>query len=252
LQPKHLNSSEYGLATAQFLDIAYKDYLGARVLLNAQLLVQGAVLASTAIEKYFKALLAFRGHQSHGHLKKAHINAAKNFDSRLAGALNEEFLALLQRAYSLRYLDDIPVDFNLVIASREFLAELDFTAGMFQESFTLRQDGIQIVQDFNQHKEQHDPRLIKNNFLFIDVDKSVDLMKQVFISAEPQLVYEMRNCRLRGLVEAIYLTGPIRSDGKFLRPAYVPIDTEEMNFQLAFKPLPPEWFDGTPSTPVTE
>jgi hypothetical protein len=71
------------------LDIAYKDCLAARVLLNAHLLLQGAVLASTAIEKYFKAVLAFRGHQSHGHLKKAHINAAKNFDARLASVLND-------------------------------------------------------------------------------------------------------------------------------------------------------------------
>jgi hypothetical protein len=81
LRPKRLKSSVYGLATAQFLDIAYKDYLGARVLIKCAVVSADAVLASTAIEKYFKALLAFRGHQSHGHLKKAHINAAKNFDS---------------------------------------------------------------------------------------------------------------------------------------------------------------------------
>jgi hypothetical protein len=221
------------------LDIAYKDYLAARVLLNAHLLVQGAVLASTAIEKYFKAVLAFRGHQSHGHLKKAHINAAKNFDARLASVLNDEFLTLLQRSYSLRYLDDIATDFNLVIASREFLAELDFTAGMFQESFKLETDGKPVVLAYDQAKQQNDPRLLDENFLFIDVEKPAQPMKRAFISAEPQLVYEVRRCKLRGLMEAIYWTGPTESDGKFLRPAYVPQDAEEMNFQLAFIPLPP-------------
>lgn len=86
MKPKKLQKSEYGPKTAEFLDLAYKDYLAARVLLNAHLVVQGAVLASTAIEKYFKAILAFRGNESHGHLKKAHFNAAKNFDMRLRTA----------------------------------------------------------------------------------------------------------------------------------------------------------------------
>src|SRR5437868_2164489 len=111
MSPKELQRSEYGPKTAQFLNIAYKDYLASRVLINAHLLVQGAVLASTAIEKYFKAVLAFRGQESRGHLKRAHINAAKNYDARLARVLNDDFLVLLQRAYSLRYLDDLEVDF---------------------------------------------------------------------------------------------------------------------------------------------
>jgi hypothetical protein len=186
--------------------------------------------------------MAFRGHQSRGHLKQAHINAAKNFDARLARVLNEDFLTLLQRAYRLRYLDDIDVDFNLVIASREFMAELDLTAGMFQESFKFEIDGKPAVFAYDEDKQQQDPRLVDDNFLFIDIEKPVQTMKQVFISAEPQLVYEVRNCRLRGLAEVIYLTAPAESDGKFLRAGYVPQEEEEMNFQLAFKPLPPAWF----------
>jgi hypothetical protein len=233
VRPKQLQRSEYGPKTAQFLDIAYKDYLASRVLLNSHLLVQGAVLASTAIEKYFKAVLAFRGNESHGHLKRAHINAAKNFDARLARILNDEYLTLLQRAYSLRYIDDLETDFNLVIAYREFLAELDFTACMFQESFTLRQEETIIVQEYHEHKRQSDPRLVSNNYLFMGVDK------QTFISSEPQLVYEVRNCKLRGLIEAIYTAVPTQSDGRFLRPAYVPVDQGGMSYQLAFKPMPP-------------
>ena len=171
--------------------------------------------------------------------KKAHINAAKNFDARLARVLNDEFLNLLQHAYSLRYLDDLAPDFNLVIASREFLAELDFTACMLQESFTLRQAGTEIVQAYHEHKGQGDARLMDNNFVFMDVEKPMALVKQQFISAEPQLIYEVRNCKLRGLMEALYLTAPTKSDGKFLRPAYVPLESKEISFQLAFKPLAP-------------
>lgn len=233
MRPKKLQRSEYGPKTAEFLNIAYKDYLASRVLLNAFLLVQGAVLASTAVEKYFKAVLAFRGNESGGHLKRAHINAAKNFDSRLARLLNNEFLSLLQKAYSLRYLDNLKADFNLVIASREFLAELDFTACMFQESFTLRQDGTEVILEYHQHKKQKDSRLMSNNFLFSGADK------QSFISAEPQMIYEVRKCKARGLLEATYVTAPVNSDGKFLRSAYTPIDETRMSYQLAFKPLPP-------------
>lgn len=234
MKPKQLQHSEYGPKTAEFLNIAYKDYLASRVLINAHLLVQGAVLASTTIEKYFKAILAFRGQENRGHLKKAHINAAKNYDARLARVLNDDFLFLLQRAYSLRYLDDLEVEFNLVLASREFLAELDFTACMFQESFTLKQGDVEVVQEYHQHKQQADPRLVFDNFLFMGVNK------QDFISAEPQLVYEVRNCRLRGFIEATYTIAPTQRDGKFLRHGFEQVDQGGLNYQLAFKPLPPD------------
>lgn len=40
-----------------FIRAAYSDYIAARVLLNRNYTLQGAILASTAIEKYFKALI---------------------------------------------------------------------------------------------------------------------------------------------------------------------------------------------------
>jgi hypothetical protein len=88
-RPKQLPRSEYGGKVADFLEVAYKDYLAARVLFDADLLIQGAVLASTAIEKYLKAILAFRGNESHGHLKRAHWRAALNYDSRLSSILKD-------------------------------------------------------------------------------------------------------------------------------------------------------------------
>jgi hypothetical protein len=77
-----------------FLGGAAKDYIGARVLLNARLPVQGAILASTAIEKYFKTVMAFRGNSSCGHLKKAHWNSVKNFIPVIFADLNPDFFAL--------------------------------------------------------------------------------------------------------------------------------------------------------------
>ena len=233
MKPKKLQKSEYGPKTAEFLDLAYKDYLAARVLLNAHLVVQGAVLASTAIEKYFKAILAFRGNESHGHLKKAHFNAAKNFDMRLAAVLNDDFLLLLQKSYSLRYLDDLPNGFNLVIASREFLAELDQTAITMQESFRLSKGGKNIVLRYHTDKANRDPHLYHDNFLLNGLDK------QSFISAEPQLVFEIRQVKSDDRFEVEYLARPTQSDGKFLRAGFMPLDEVGARFQMALKPLAP-------------
>jgi hypothetical protein len=178
--------------------MAYSDYIASRVLLNSELLVQGAILASTAVEKYFKAVLAFRGNESHGHLKKAHFNAVKSFDSRLYASLNEEFLLLLQKTYHLRYTDELQVGFNLVIAQRELLAELDYTATTLQDSFQLQVNGKDACLAYHQGKKQADTRLLANNHMAAGVTKND------FISATPQRVYEIRKCPLRGVFEMHY------------------------------------------------
>ena len=56
----------------EFLGAAFDDYLAARVLLLTRLPLQGAVLASTAIEKYLKAVLAFRRQKRRVHLHPDH------------------------------------------------------------------------------------------------------------------------------------------------------------------------------------
>jgi hypothetical protein len=176
-------------------------------------------------------MFAFRGNESRGHLKTAHVNAAKDFDPRLKKVLNDDFLLLLRRAYSLRYLDDLAVDFNLVIAAREFLAELDFTACMIQDAFLLKRGEKKLEQSYHYHRWQKDLRLLSNNYVLMEVDK------QSFISAEPQLIYEVRKCQFRGVLETLYVTAPSPSDGKFLRPACTPIDDKSMSYRFAFEPL---------------
>ena len=37
-----------------FFDMAYRDYIASRVLINNDYVLQGAILASSAIEKYYK------------------------------------------------------------------------------------------------------------------------------------------------------------------------------------------------------
>ena len=232
--PKKLSRSKSaGSRTANFLDLAYKDYLAARVLINIDLLIQGAILASTALEKHMKAILAFRGNECRGHLKPAHWRAAFNFDSRLTSIVNADFLTLLQKSYKLRYVDDLEDGFNLVIASREFLAELDHTCLMLQECFRLKQGDRQHVARYHLDKKNRDPRLVDNNYMFDHQDK------QRFISAEPQLVHAIRKVGPDNILEMTYSTFAAPSDGRFLRPGVAPIPSSVESYQMAFKPIPP-------------
>jgi len=201
-----------------FLADGFNDYIGARVLFLEQLPKQGAILSSTAIEKCFKAFLAFGGNESHGHLKTAHWKAMQNFDRALFSKLDLSFIKLNQRAYKLRYTDGLPLDFNLIISSREFLAELDHTVSSMFERLTIEENGKAQQTPYEVALSTPDERLIKENHVIAREEK------QAFILRRPQLVYEVRNDPVLGLIEVTYVTTN-RSEFKgagFLRPGLVP------------------------------
>ena len=153
-----------------------------------------------------------------------------NLDSKLFSILNIEFIELLEKAYSLRYLDNLPDNFNLVIASREFLAELDFTAFTITEKFSFKKGNREPLLMFQVDKSNNDPRLLLNNHILIGMDK------QAFISAEPQAVYEIRKCSLSNCFEATYVANPLSSNGKFMRSGFTPKDLHGTQYDLAFMP----------------
>lgn len=198
-----------------YLNVAYQDYLAARVLLNADLLVQGSILASTAIEKYLKAILFIHGTKRKGHLKKAYFQSLRYIDTKLWSTLNIEFIELLQKLYSLRYLDSLTRNFNAVIIAREFLAELDFTAISMQSRFGIENDGIAVKMKYHSDLQAREPKLFLNNHVLLN------LQKQEFISSSPQSVYAVRNCPDLGLIEVTYTTENFVSDGCFRRPGLI-------------------------------
>jgi len=211
-----------------FLNDALNDYIAARVLLLSKLPQQGAVLSSTAIEKYFKVVLAFRGNESRGHLKAAHWKAVRNFDPKLFSTLDLSFLELNRKCYQLRYTDDIPVGFNLVISTREFLAELDHTALSIQRSFVLANDGKKQVTWFDSLLATRDDLLWRENHSLLVISK------QQYIEQAPPFIYELRQDSARGLMEATYVAeGPPKVSG-FLRPGFAPKDTSGMSYELAY------------------
>jgi hypothetical protein len=199
----------------QFLGAAFDDYLGARVLLRSDLLVQGAVLASTAIEKYCKTVLAFRGNESPGHLKPAHWRCLRNFDAQVYATFNEEFFELLQKAYALRYPDSLPIGYNIVIRARELLAELDHTVLTLHPRFNVtRSEGTRTPTRYDEMVREGDPRLVEDNH-FIRGEK-----REAFITRDNQAVYECRRITAGPLMEIHYTMAPQPSDGAFMREGF--------------------------------
>ncbi|MGD0100880.1 MAG: hypothetical protein ABSC60_11085 [Acidobacteriota bacterium] len=212
-----------------FLLAAFDDYLSARVLIRYQQLVQAAVLASTAIEKYCKAILAFRGNSSSGHLKNEHWNCLKNFDPGLYSTFNEKFFMFLQKCYELRYPDALPDGYNLVIRSRELLAELDHTAISIEEKFSASRKNTEQKNLFKILQVKNDERLIWNNHKLNKEDRFA------FIARDNQHVYE---CRMiaGSLVHFSYITLPMASDGNFMREGLIPAGNDGRSFTVSSEP----------------
>ena len=207
--------SANGLQVQTFISDCVNDYVAARVLLLAGLLQQGAILGSTSIEKACKAILAFHGNESRGHLKKAHWNAVKNFDKNLWALLRQDFLELNKTAYSLRYTDDLPVDFNIVIAQREYLAELDHTIISLVQGFGAQHDISGQGTKLAQLLMSRDSRLLVDNHMLSNMPKDE------FIYSLPQQIYELRYVPFFGPVEVTYSSIRPAKQALFVRPGNI-------------------------------
>jgi hypothetical protein len=226
VQPQHAER------VIRFLCDGFNDYMAARVLLLSGLLEQGAVLASTAIEKYLKAMLATYGNECHGHLQKAHWSAVRNKYPDLFAQFNVNFLQLCQKCYSLRYTDDVPRGYNVVIAAREFLAELDHTA-MLMETGLARKDasGKPSKTRFMVMTEARDQRLIQDNHVLSGQDKGA------FVYGTPQTVHELRRINNGVIVEITYSSTSIPENRSFMREAFVPKTADKLSYHLSHLPI---------------
>ncbi|UCV13332.1 hypothetical protein [Quatrionicoccus australiensis] len=227
-------SSANGRQVQIFISDSINDYVAARVLLLSGLLQQGAILGSTSIEKACKAILAFHGNESRGHLKKSHWNAVKNFDKNLWALLRSDFLELNKKAYLLRYTDDLPVDFNIVIAQREYLAELDHTIISLIKGFGFQNEGVDQGTKLTQLLARGDSRLLADNHVLGNKPKSE------FIYSLPQEIYELRYVPLFGPVEVSYSSIRPAKQASFTRPGNVfRGEGKTHHYELSHYPIPP-------------
>lgn len=233
LQPHTASKPERVKRVQSFLSDSLKDYIASRVLFLADLPQQGAILSSTALEKSFKAILALKGNVCHGHLKEAHWNGVKNLNKELFDQLDQDFLELNRKAYLLRYTDDLPSDFNLVIATREFLAELDRTMAAIHGGFSIQEFGTTRPTEYGQLIESRDQRLLAENQVFSGTKVTQ------FVLAKPQFVYEVRNGVQSVLVEITYTSSKPAKFNGFLRPGFLPKDNAYHSYDLSHFPVPP-------------
>lgn len=177
----------------------FTDYLAARVLFLAGLPKQGAVLGSTAVEKSIKAVLATGGKVITTHVSQKHWDALVGLQPTLAAELQRDFVLLCQRVYMLRYTGDPPAGFNVVVASKEFLAELDETVCRIQLRFQLVQDGKSRQSSFHAAHAKRDTRLWQQNHFLGGIDKTGHIAGQ-------QIVYEARQRQKGGAMFEIQYT----------------------------------------------
>lgn len=196
----------------EFLQLGFIDYIAARTLLRSGLPLQGAVLASTAVEKYFKALSAVAGKPLWGHLQEKHVKRIREFIPDLFAKFNPEFLDFLKRCYTLRYTDALSPGFTLKVFARETLAELDHTIFHTEFQINLKYDnGQPVLTAFRNAMEKKAPKLFADNHILNDVSK-VDFLRQ------PDTAYAILNRPDEGILEVEFTVYESPTDGKFNRP----------------------------------
>jgi len=191
-----------------WLGLADNDYLAARTLLRRGLLVQGTILANSAIEKYLKTVhriknIGFdtRGEKAHNLVKL--YKSLKETDSRKD--LNESYLALLIRAYKLRYPDRLEKEYNLALNQGKMLVGLDET--VFKIRSRIEFSGTRRPFKFDLLIHQKDETLMQANHTFGEA-KREDLFKG------PLTWYEMRVLKNGVWMEATYIA-PAIDDGSY-------------------------------------
>lgn len=156
------------------LRAAYNDYIAARVLLNRNYTLQGVTLASTAVEKYFKAAIALStGKVSHVHMDRSELLRKEVSEigySLLIEKIDKSFLDILSKGYRLRYYDNIREPITIGFFKNQFLGELDGTIELCERLFILHKvkDGktekllSPLKMDYNVNKN---PDLSENNWV---------------------------------------------------------------------------------------
>ncbi|HVW78436.1 MAG TPA: HEPN domain-containing protein [Alloacidobacterium sp.] len=207
-----------------WLTWADTDYLAARRLLTDGLLLQGAALANTALEKYLKALLSLHGEKVvRLHDPLVIYKKVKECGSSLE--LDETFLELLGKSYRMRYPDDIEDGYNLVLSQALLLDALDQSVKSISDRVVVGNLDGAVKSKVQLLVEQRAPQLCSLNTALGSITKDALL-------SQPSLVFECRFL-LGNYMGAEYITERIE-DASFGREGFV--QKSDRSFQLAYLP----------------
>jgi hypothetical protein len=169
---KPLPSTQAHLTSAHFRQLAFVDYVAARLLLLNEMPLQGLILASTCVEKYLKAVLATRGKMTKTHLDSQDFFGI--FRSEGLGVdeyVNENFVRYLGRSYELRYIEATTGPLSIAVETRKLLAELDYTVSQFNQRIRMFRGGELQEVDYHVAVRTKDENVWRENYLLNDIDK---------------------------------------------------------------------------------
>lgn len=159
-----------------FADLAYRDYIAARFLLNNHFIVQGLTLASTAVEKYLKAVIAFNLQEREWynyHFDK--FEKLKNLLTKVNSDVTEEFdplfMAILEKAFKIRYYDKIEQPIFMGFYINQFIGELDYTIHYLENFIFNTYSCGQSITLYSKDIINKDPVLFYNNYILNQENK---------------------------------------------------------------------------------
>jgi len=203
------------------------DYLAARLSLLNGLLVQGSQLANTALEKYLKAIIIYsnkpapRTHDVTALYEKVLLDVPSDL------SLNKEFLALLKKAYTLRYPDDLDDGFNIALNQAKILAQLDRSVLEITKRFIMTKDGKTIAMVL-------DEAVFKKDDSFLAKNIAVDSSGASALFSMPSFSYDIR-IHNGNLFQVAYSTQSVADDGRFDVEGFAP--QNDRQFKVAYIPI---------------
>lgn len=164
------------------MDLGYRDYIAARVLLNNHLVVQGLTLASTAVEKYLKALIVFNLQEKeryHYHFDRFELlkNLLCKVKSDVTVEFDPVFLEILENAFKIRYYDKIEKPMFMGFYINQFIGELDYTVDYLERFIADTQNGGRSMSAYTTAVKSKEPHLYDNNFILSKENKK-DFMEK--------------------------------------------------------------------------
>lgn len=168
--------------SSSLIDLAYRDYIGARFLLNNQLVLQGLSLASTAVEKYLKSIIVFNLKKTEWYnyhfdrfeklkelLLKVEFKIIEDFDP--------VFLDVLEKAFKIRYYDGLKDEIEIGFFLNQFIGELDTVVNRLETYITQTQNSGIKFSSYWRAIEKKDSKLYDENFVLNGIDKKTFMEK---------------------------------------------------------------------------
>jgi len=232
--PTISSSGQKSIDTMHWVSWADQDYVAARILLLTGLAVQGATLACTALEKYLKAVCTISGVpcENVGH-DVSKLNGMLHHRT-IPLQLNVKFLRFLDKAYKLRYPEELTPGFNIALNSIATLVELDTTVHVVRNGFSFRRNDNGVTTKLEEGLKNRAQELLTKNCALAGIDK-----KQLF--AEPSWSYDLRVMPDGTILEASYVVSRLLDEHNFTRIAFEPIHgSQGKSFKLGWPPQPPD------------